>query len=47
MNDIDLLAFALAEEVLRRKRLELENMELKKRLIALEPKKETEDGKAQ
>ena len=45
MNDLDLLAFALAEEVLRRKRLELENMELKKRLIALEPK-ESEDGKA-
>ena len=47
MNDIDLLAFALAEEVLRRKHLELENMQLKKRLIELEPKKEAEDGKAQ
>lgn len=44
MNDLDLLAFALAEETVRRKRLELENMALRKRLIELEPKKEAGDG---
>lgn len=47
MNDLDLLAFALAEETLRRKRLELENLQLKKRLMELEPKKEESRGTPQ
>ena len=36
MNDLDLLAFALAEETLRRKRLELENAQLRKKLTERE-----------
>lgn len=45
MNDLDLLAFALAEEAVRRKRLELENVELRRKVIELTPKdKESSDA---